>query len=57
VLEKALQLGREAKDAHQFTDVMNFSLKCGICNTLLRGQTEAQAHAKQTGHFDFSEII
>jgi ubiquitin thioesterase OTU1 len=56
-LDKAIQLGREAKAAHQFTDLSNFSLKCGICYKLLKGQTEAQAHAKLTGHTNFSEII
>ncbi|XP_021954122.1 OVARIAN TUMOR DOMAIN-containing deubiquitinating enzyme 2 isoform X2 [Folsomia candida] len=56
ILDKAIQLGREAKAAHQFTDLSNFSLKCGVCYQLLKGQTEAQAHAKQTGHTNFSEI-
>jgi ubiquitin thioesterase OTU1 len=56
-LEQALQLANEAKRAHQYTDVKNFQLRCNRCNKLLKGNTEAQQHAKTTGHVDFSEIV
>lgn len=56
ILELAMQIAREAKASHQFTDTKNFSLRCQICNTLLRGETEAQQHAKQTTHTAFAEI-
>ncbi|ODN04200.1 Ubiquitin thioesterase OTU1 [Orchesella cincta] len=53
----AMQLAREAHASNQFTDLKNFSLRCQICNTLLKGQEEAQAHAKKTAHTAFAEII
>ncbi|CAG7828031.1 unnamed protein product [Allacma fusca] len=56
-LEQAVQLATEAKRAHQYTDVKNFQLRCNRCNRLLKGNTEAQQHAKTTGHVDFSEIV
>lgn len=56
VLSLALQLAREAKQSHQFTDVQNFTLKCMDCGTRLTGQTEAQSHAQNTGHVNFGEI-
>lgn len=34
----------------------NFSLRSQVCNTLLKGQEEAQAHAKKTAHTAFAEI-
>ena len=42
--------------AHQFTDVGRFSLKCMVCGVSLRGQTEAQNHAMVTGHVTFGEV-
>lgn len=56
LLGQALQLAAEAKAARQYTDVVRFSLRCLVCQTALRGQTEAQAHAKTTGHINFGEF-
>lgn len=39
----------------QYTDLAGFSLRCLICNTPLKGQTQAQDHAKSTGHMNFGE--
>ena len=54
-LEGALELCRELKKRKYFTDTKNFSLKCNICKTGLRGEKAAVAHAKSTGHNDFGE--
>lgn len=51
-----MQLGKEAKASHQFTDTKNFRLRCQVCNTLLKGEVEAQEHAKKTAHASFAEI-
>ena len=56
VLTQALELAREAKNSRQFTDVQNFTLKCMICKTRLTGQSQAQDHAKKTGHLEFGEV-
>ena len=55
VLSMALELAAEAKASRQFTDVHKFSLRCITCNKALTGQTEAQEHAKLTGHINFGE--
>lgn len=56
ILQMALEIAREAKSSRQFTDVQNFSLHCLVCNVGLKGQVEAQQHAKETGHTNFGEI-
>lgn len=56
MLQEAKLLAHEAKSSRQFTDVNKFTLKCMICNVLLKGQVEAQTHAKSTGHANFGEV-
>ncbi|XP_056001492.1 ubiquitin thioesterase OTU1-like [Ostrea edulis] len=56
VLGQAMEIASEAKSARQFTDVSNFSIKCLVCQKLLTGQSEAQGHAKVTGHINFGEV-
>lgn len=52
----AMRLADEAKNAKQFTDVYNFKLRCLVCQQPLKGQSEAQEHAKKTGHINFGEF-
>ncbi|XP_023017281.1 yod1 deubiquitinase [Leptinotarsa decemlineata] len=56
LLRSAEQLALEAKSSRQFTDVDKFTLKCMVCNILLRGQVAAQEHAHSTGHTNFGEV-
>lgn len=56
ILTKALVTAKAAKAAHNYTDTTGFSLKCLVCGTKLRGETEAQTHAKTTAHTNFSEV-
>lgn len=56
ILREAEQLAHEAKSSRQFTDVNKFTLKCLVCSQFLTGQTEAQQHAKTTGHMNFGEV-
>ena len=56
ILTQALDLAAEAKSSRQFTDVAKFTLRCLICQKRLIGDTEAQEHAKDTGHINFSEV-
>ena len=53
---QAMEIASEAKALRQNTDVANFSIRCLLCQKLLSGQTEAQAHAKDTGHINFREV-
>ena len=51
----AEQLVSACHTARQFTDTHNFTLRCGICQIGVKGEKEAQEHAKQTGHTNFAE--
>ena len=55
ILDAALRLARRLKEKHKYTDLANFSLRCGICRMGLIGQNEAQRHAIETGHAEFTE--
>lgn len=56
LLSMALEVASEAKLKGQYTDVKNFKLKCLVCNECFKGSQEADAHAKSSGHINFSEI-
>jgi len=56
VMGLAMQLGHQTKAAREYTDTKNFTLRCQICNTLLKGQKEAENHAQMTGHDAFAEV-
>ena len=55
VTQAVSALSERLRKLHKYTDLANFSLKCGICNTGLKGQNEAQDHAMKTGHTKFTE--
>jgi len=55
VLTKASKVVQDAHKAKQFTDTAGFSLRCGVCQTGLKGEKEALDHAKTTGHQNFQE--
>lgn len=54
-LAAALELRQKLQANHYYTDTAGFALRCEICKKALRGEKEAQAHAKQTGHTSFGE--
>ncbi|XP_050664113.1 ubiquitin thioesterase OTU1 [Leptidea sinapis] len=56
IYNEAEQLAKEAKSSRQFTDLNKFTLRCTVCDTLLKGQVEAQKHAKETMHTSFGEV-
>uniref|UniRef100_A0A1B6CSE9 Ubiquitin thioesterase OTU n=1 Tax=Clastoptera arizonana TaxID=38151 RepID=A0A1B6CSE9_9HEMI len=56
ILREAEQLAVEAQSSRQFTDVNKFTLRCNDCQIFLKGQVEAIAHAKATGHGNFGEV-
>ncbi|KNC98445.1 ubiquitin-specific protease OTU1 [Spizellomyces punctatus DAOM BR117] len=55
ILTAGVELARIWNEKRKFTDLANFTLKCGICKKGLKGQKEAQAHALETGHASFTE--
>lgn len=56
VFEQAQSIAKEAKSSKQFTDTNKFTLKCFDCGILIKGQVEAQQHAKSTKHTNFGEV-
>lgn len=56
ILDLAKGFALEAKAAHNYTDTAGFTLKCLVCGARLKGATEAQTHAQDTSHTNFSEI-
>ncbi|CAD7942141.1 unnamed protein product [Amoebophrya sp. A25] len=55
VLNEVMAVAIELKENKQFTDTANFTLQCQHCFKLLKGEKDAQQHAKETGHFNFQE--
>ncbi|KAK9785178.1 hypothetical protein WJX73_004057 [Symbiochloris irregularis] len=51
----AMEIIKQAQRDKQYTDTANFALRCQICNTGIRGESEALEHAKATGHGAFAE--
>ncbi|KAJ1963675.1 ubiquitin-specific protease otu1 [Dipsacomyces acuminosporus] len=56
MLAAARELADKLRQKHEFTDTANFSLRCNQCNTLLRGEREAQEHSMGTLHTNYSEV-
>ena len=54
-LAAALELRQKLHAKHYYTDTAGFALRCEICKKALKGEKEAQAHAKQTAHTSFGE--
>ena len=55
-MAEAAALARRAQQAGKFTDTARFTLRCLVCQRGLTGQAEAVAHAKASGHTNFSEF-
>lgn len=55
ITEMIMELVMAARAAHKYTDTSQFTLRCGECRVGLRGQEEAQKHARDTNHFKFIE--
>jgi len=55
-LEEAKAIAANMKAVRAFVDTSSFDLLCLQCNTPLKGQKEAQAHAGSTGHTNFTQL-
>ena len=53
ILQATALLAAKLKSQHYYTDTATFDLRCGVCSQGLRGEKEATAHARSTGHTDF----
>lgn len=54
-MAKAALLVKECQRQRQFTDMANFTLRCGVCQCGIKGEKEAREHAQATGHQNFQE--
>ncbi len=52
-LASALSIAQELKGKKQFVDLGAGEMRCGACAEVFKGQKEAVAHAKATGHTNF----
>lgn len=52
---KAAAFVAEQNKQRKFVDTSRFTLRCLVCQQGLQGELEATAHAKATGHANFSE--
>ena len=55
VREAALVAAEAARSSGNYTSLSAFTLRCEQCGIAVRGQQEANNHAKQTKHTQFSE--
>ena len=49
-------MANELRKRNQFVDMSGCDIQCLICFAGLKGQKEAQAHAKATGHQNFGQV-
>ncbi|KAG0219498.1 ubiquitin-specific protease otu1 [Mortierella sp. GBA43] len=50
IITTGIQLAARLKKEHKYTDLATFTLRCSICQAGLKGQKDAQEHARQTMH-------
>ncbi|KAG0322658.1 hypothetical protein BGZ99_003205 [Dissophora globulifera] len=55
IISAGVQLAAKLKQAHKYTDLATFTLRCSICQVGLKGEKDAQQHAQQTMHTSFEE--
>ena len=53
--DQAMNIARQCHLARQYVDFKNYTLRCKTCSTGLKGNKEANEHAKATGHINFEE--
>ncbi|KAK3848394.1 MAG: hypothetical protein J3R72DRAFT_428926 [Linnemannia gamsii] len=57
ILTAGVQLAAKLKQAHKFTDLATFTLRCSVCQVGLKGEKDAQQHAQSTMHTAFEEYL
>ncbi|KAJ3556450.1 hypothetical protein NM688_g2021 [Phlebia brevispora] len=55
VLVAAKKLADKLRAKRAYTNTATFDLRCQVCRKGLKGEKEARAHAKETGHVEFGE--
>ncbi|KAH7057985.1 hypothetical protein BKA57DRAFT_531285 [Linnemannia elongata] len=57
ILTAGIQLAAKLKQAHKYTDLATFTLRCSVCQIGLKGEKDAQQHAQSTMHTSFEEYL
>ncbi|KAG0212232.1 hypothetical protein BGX33_003749 [Mortierella sp. NVP41] len=57
ILNAGIQLAAKLKQAHKYTDLATFTLRCSVCQVGLKGEKDAQQHAQSTMHTSFEEYL
>ena len=55
-LRMAAERAAEARATGAFVNRSTFSLRCNVCGFRCKGEADAMAHAKATGHSDFGQL-
>ncbi|KAF9119370.1 ubiquitin-specific protease otu1, partial [Mortierella sp. 14UC] len=50
ILTAGIRLAAKLKQAHKYTDLATFTLRCSVCQVGLKGEKDAQQHAQSTMH-------
>ncbi|OMH86006.1 putative ubiquitin thioesterase otu1 [Zancudomyces culisetae] len=50
------ELAKLIQNDFGYTDTAGFKIRCSICNKILYGEKDANAHMKESGHHQFEEI-
>ena len=56
IVEQIQVMVTDLRKKNQFIDMSGCDIQCLICFAGLKGQKEAQAHAKATGHQNFGQV-
>ena len=56
IYDMALEIGVEAFNSNQYTDINNFTLQCSQCNEVIVGDDGARKHTMATRHVQFEEM-
>jgi len=56
ILSIAQELCKMLQAKHYYTDTGGMAIRCEDCGVVVYGQSQAQTHAEQTGHYNMSEV-
>ena len=56
VKNEVLEITKEINKQNKFVDTQNFTIKCNVCYSLLKGNEDAIKHSKSTGHTNFVQL-
>lgn len=52
---RARLTAEKVRDSGRYTNIATFTLRCSVCDTKIRGEKDANEHARSSGHTAFEE--